>query len=128
MFRKVMSTEDTIQDFAPALRMCEQAEALRISLQLLGDLCGFGIMDFDFDNAGYVKTATEVSSDNSALMCNIARHGHALEASLSYNHAGLGIPGQVVRRGRGHGQGERAGPRRCPKKETLPLTENNGSG
>lgn len=83
VFRKVMSTEDTIQDFAPALRTGEQEEALRISLQLLGDLCGFGIMYFDFDNAGYVKTATEVSSDNSALMRNIARHEHALEASLA---------------------------------------------
>ena len=32
VFRKVMSTEDTIQDFAPALRTGEQAEAPRISL------------------------------------------------------------------------------------------------
>ena len=30
-----------------------------------------------------VKTATEVSSDNSALMRNIARHEHALEHSMS---------------------------------------------
>ena len=29
-----------------------------------------------------MKTATEVSSDNSALMRNIARHEHSLEASL----------------------------------------------
>ena len=83
VFRKVMSTEDTIQEFAPALRTASQVEALRISLQMLGDLCGFGIMYFDFDSTGYVKTATEVSSDNAALMRNIARHEHVLEQSIT---------------------------------------------
>lgn len=83
VFRKVMSTEDMVQDFAPALRTASQAEAFRIALQMLGDLCGFGITYFDFDNTGYVKTATEVSSDNSALMRNIARHEHLLEGSLT---------------------------------------------
>ena len=84
VFRKVMSSDDVIQDFAPALRTNSQAEAFRIALQMLGDLCGFGISYFDFDDSrGYVKTATEVSSDNSALMRNIARHEHALEVSLA---------------------------------------------
>lgn len=83
VFRKVMSAEDFIQEFAPALRTNAQAEASRISLQMLGDLCGFGLSYFDFDEArGFVKTATEVSSDNSALMRNTARHEHSLEASL----------------------------------------------
>ncbi len=83
VFRKVMSAEDMVQDFAPALRTASQAEAFRIALQMLGDLTGFGITYFDFDNTGYVKTATEVSSDNSALMRNIARHEHLLEGSLA---------------------------------------------
>ena len=83
VFRKVMSTEDMIQEFAPPLRTASQVEALRISLQMLGDLCGFGITYFDFDSTGYIKTATEVSSDNSALMRNIARHEHVLEQSLT---------------------------------------------
>ena len=60
VFRKVMSTDDMIQEFAPALRTGSQAEAFRIALQMLGDLTGFGIQYFDFDNVGYVKTATEV--------------------------------------------------------------------
>ena len=38
VFRKVMSTEDTIQEFAPALRTSSQSEAFRIALQMLGDL------------------------------------------------------------------------------------------
>ena len=59
---------------------------------MLGDLCGFGISCFDFDNTGYVKTVTEVSGDNSALMRNIARHEHVLEASLaSLPHALLNV-------------------------------------
>ena len=83
VFRKVMSTEDMVQEFAPALRTTAQSEAFRVALQMLGDLTGFGITYFDFDNVGYVKTATEVSSDNSALMRNIARHEHVLERSLA---------------------------------------------
>ena len=65
-FRKVMSTEDTAQEFAPALRTDAQTKALKTALQMLSDLTGFGISYFDFDGVGYVKTATEVSSDNSA--------------------------------------------------------------
>lgn len=52
-------------------------------LQTLGDLCGFGINYFDLENVGYVKTATEVSADNSALMRNIRRHEHALEGAIA---------------------------------------------
>jgi hypothetical protein len=83
VFRKVMSTEDTIQEFAPALRTNSQIEAFRVSLQLLGDLTGFGLNYFDMDEQrGYVKTATEVSSDNSALMRNIRRHENSLEGAI----------------------------------------------
>ena len=84
VFRKVMSTEDTIQEFAPALRTASQSEAFRIALQMLGDLCGFGLGYFDFDETrGYVRTATEVSSDNSALMRNIRRHENALQEPIT---------------------------------------------
>ena len=84
VFRKVMSTEDTIQEFAPALRTSSQSEAFRIALQMLGDLTGFGIGYFDFDEShGYVRTATEVSSDNSALMRNIRRHENALQGPIT---------------------------------------------
>ena len=72
-----------IHDFAPALRTNSQAEAFRIALQILGDMCGFGIQYFDYDKgSGYLKTATEVASDNSALLRNIRRHENALESAL----------------------------------------------
>ena len=84
VFRKVMSTEDMVQEFAPALRTGSQVEAFRIALQMLGDLTGFGISYFDLDDSrGFVKTATEVSSDNSALMRNIRRHENALEGAIA---------------------------------------------
>ena len=100
VFRKVMSTEDTIQEFAPALRTSSQSEAFRIALQMLGDLCGFGLGYFDFDETrGYVRTATEVSSDNSALMRNIRRHENALEGAIA------GIAKAVMAVSRGFGEG-----------------------
>jgi A118 family predicted phage portal protein len=83
VFRKVMSTEDTIQEFAPALRTEAQGKAFRLALQVLGDLVGLGTNYFDLDNVGYVKTATEVSSDNSALMRNIRKNENALQGALA---------------------------------------------
>ena len=83
VFRKVMSTEETIQEFAPALRTEAQGKAFRLALQVLGDLCGLGTNYFDLDNVGYVKTATEVSSDNSALMRNIRKNENALQGALA---------------------------------------------
>ena len=98
VFRKVMSTEDMVQEFAPALRTSSQVEAFRIALQMLGDLTGFGISYFDIDNSrGFIKTATEVSSDNSALMRNIRRHENALEGAIT------GIAGAVMAVSRGFG-------------------------
>ncbi len=99
VFRKVMSTEDTIQEFAPALRTSSQSEAFRIALQMLGDLRGFGLGYFDFDESrGYVRTATEVSSDNSVLMRNIRRHENALEGAIT------GIAKGVMGVSRGFGE------------------------
>jgi len=53
---------------------------------MLGDLTGFGYFDF-VESHGYVRTATEVSSDNSVLMRNIRRHEVA-DAS--------GLPGHII--------------------------------
>ena len=101
VFRKVMSTEDTVQEFAPALRTEAQGKAFRLALQVLGDLCGLGVNYFDLDNVGYVKTATGVSSDNSALMRNVRKNENALEGALAgvahallacARHMGEGLP------------------------------------
>lgn len=101
VFRKVMSTEDTIAEFAPALRTDSQAKAFGMALQVLGDLTGLGVNYFDLDNVGYVRTATEVSSDNSALMRNIRKNENALQGALvdvsravlaCVRHMGVALP------------------------------------
>ena len=94
-----MSADDTIQEFAPALRTGSQVEAFQVALQTLGDLTGFGINYFNIDDSrGYVKTATEVSSDNSALMRNIRRHENALEGAIA------GVSRAVMAVSRGFGE------------------------
>lgn len=83
VFRKVMSTEDTIAEFAPALRTEAQGKAFRLALQVLGDLVGLGVDYFNAEDVGYVKTATEVASDNSALMRNVRKNENALQGALA---------------------------------------------
>lgn len=43
VFCRVVSTEDMIQKFAPALRTESQSEAFRIALQMMGAPCDFGL-------------------------------------------------------------------------------------
>lgn len=82
VFRKIMSTDGTITEFAPALRTEAQGKAFRLALQVLGNLVGLGVNYFDTDNVGYVRTAAGVSSDNSALMRNIRKNENALQGVL----------------------------------------------
>lgn len=90
VFRKVQSVDDVIKEFAPLLRTESQVQAYRTALQTLGDLTGFGLSYFDIDESGGIKTATEVSSDNSALMRNIKKHENLLEGSIAQiGHAAL---------------------------------------
>ena len=82
LFRKVASDETSITTFAPQLRTQSQIEAYRTALQCLGDLTGFGLRYFDISNSGGMRTATEVSADNSALMRNIRKHENLLEGAI----------------------------------------------
>jgi len=82
MFRKVASNNDDIHEYSPTLRTEQQVKAYRLALMTMGDNCGFGLKYFDIDEAGGIKTAHEVSSDNSALMRNIKKHENALEKSI----------------------------------------------
>lgn len=82
VFRKVMSNDDLVSTFAPAMRTESQISAYRMALRTMGDLCGLGLEYFDIDEHGGIKTATEVSSDNSALMRNIRKHENALACAI----------------------------------------------
>ncbi len=82
IFRKVNSTDNKIESFSPTLRTSAMLDAYRMAWQTLGDLTGFGLQYFNVNASGGLRTATEVSSDNSALMRNIRKHENALEDSI----------------------------------------------
>lgn len=68
--------------FAPAMRTSSIYETYAAACAALGDECGFGSQYFQPDKAGGLKTATEVSADNSAFMRNIRNHENALGKGL----------------------------------------------
>lgn len=68
--------------FAPQMRTSSIHEAYADACAALGDECGFGSQYFQPDKSGGLKTATEVSADNSALMRNIRNHENALGKEL----------------------------------------------
>lgn len=68
--------------FAPQMRTESIHRVYADACAALGDECGFGSQYFQPDKAGGLKTATEVSADNSALMRNIRNHENALGKEL----------------------------------------------
>ena len=68
--------------FAPAMRTESIHKVYADACAALGDECGFGSQYFQPDKSGGLKTATEVSADNSALMRNIRNHENALGKEL----------------------------------------------
>lgn len=68
--------------FAPAMRTESIHGVYADACAALGDECGFGSQYFKPDKSGGLKTATEVSADNSALMRNIRNHENALGKGL----------------------------------------------
>ena len=83
VFRKVASNDDLITDYAPSMRTEQQLKAYRNALQTMGDSCGFGLTYFDIDTSGGIRTATQVSTDNSQLMRNIRKHENRIEESVT---------------------------------------------
>ena len=83
VYRKVDSVQDEmITPYDPAMRTESQVRAYRTAVQTMGDLCGFGLDYFDVDDKGGLRTATEVSADNSALMRNIRKHENMLKKAI----------------------------------------------
>ena len=104
VFRKVMSTEDTIQEFAPALRTASQSEAFRIALQMLGDLCGFGLGYFDFDESRGFGGERPRRGFRARAVRRLHHPGYRRREGAGHarggrHHGGLGLSRQVVRRG-----------------------------
>lgn len=68
--------------FAPQMRTDSICGVYSAACAALGDECGFGSQYFKPDKDAGLKTATEVSADNSALMRNIRNHEKALGKGL----------------------------------------------
>lgn len=77
-----VGTDNMYEVFSPEIRTAALAEALNVALSELGDLTGFGQDYFRYDKSGGLKTATEVSADNSAFMRNIRKHENELRPQL----------------------------------------------
>ena len=83
-FRKLEGQDgkNLYEVYSPAIRTDPIRAALDVALAQFGDLVGFGQNYFVMDKAGGLKTATEVSSDNSALMRNIRKHENAIRGAI----------------------------------------------
>jgi A118 family predicted phage portal protein len=76
------TADEMYEVFSPTIRTAQLAEALNVGLAELGDLTGFGQDYFRYDKRGGLRTATEVSADNSAFMRNIRKHENELRPQL----------------------------------------------
>lgn len=68
--------------YSPAIRSAQLIESLNATLSMMGSLTGFGPDYFRFDEHSGIRTATEVSSDNSRFMRTIRKHENALRPQL----------------------------------------------
>ncbi|MEG1907215.1 MAG: phage portal protein [Gordonibacter sp.] len=71
-----------IDVFSPEIRIDPLRSALDVALAEFGELCGFGQQYFMLDKASGLKTATEVTSDNSALMRNVRKHENVIRGAI----------------------------------------------
>ena len=76
------TADEMYEVFSPTIRTTQLAEALNVGLAELGDLTGFGQDYFRYDKRSGLRTATEVSADNSAFMRNIRKHENELRPQL----------------------------------------------
>lgn len=71
-----------VVEYNPDLRADENAKMLSIALSVLGKRIGFGPKYYSLDDAGAVKTAKEVASDNSEMMRTVRRHEHMIRPGI----------------------------------------------
>ena len=85
LFRRLAGqdvTRDLIDIYSPNIRIEPLRQAFDVALAELGELCGFGQQYFALDRNGGMKTATEVTADNSALMRNVRKHENVLRGAI----------------------------------------------
>ena len=83
------SGKNLYEVYSPDIRTSPLREALDVALAELGEQCGFGQEYFTLEKTGGIKTATEVSSDNSALMRNVRKHENGIRRAIQRVAAAL---------------------------------------
>lgn len=83
-FRKVngKTASDFYEVYSPEIRIDPLVKALDTALAEYGDQMGFGQDYFTLDKSGGLKTATEVSADNSQMMRSVKKHENALGGAV----------------------------------------------
>lgn len=83
-FRKLEGQDGSnlYEVYSPNIRTEPIRQAFDVALAEFGDLTGFGQNYFTLDKTGGLKTATEVASDNSALMRNVKKHENSIRKSI----------------------------------------------
>lgn len=85
LFRRLTGqdvTKNLIDIYSPQIRIEPLRSAFDVALAEFGELCGFGQQYFMLDRDGGLKTATEVSADNSTLMRNVRKHENCLRGAI----------------------------------------------
>lgn len=84
-FRKVAGkgASEFYEVYSPSIRIDPLVKALDTALAEYGDQMGFGQDYFTLDKSGGLKTATEVSADNSQMMRNVKKHENALGKAVA---------------------------------------------
>lgn len=85
LYRKTIgqTAHDFYEVYSPDIRTTPIKDAFNTALAMFGDLTGFGQNYFTLDKGSGLKTATEVSADNSALMRNIASHEESIAVGIA---------------------------------------------
>ncbi len=76
------SVESMIGEYNPDLRVTDNRQGLTTALEVLGLRTGLGSDYFSLDEAGGIKTATEIVSEHGDLFRNLRKHENVLEPAL----------------------------------------------
>ncbi|MBQ2273789.1 MAG: phage portal protein [Clostridia bacterium] len=84
------------QEFNPALRVKDHADAIRQHLNYLSCKCGLGDRYYRFDENTSPATATEVASNDAALFRSVRKHEILLEQALKQMARSLLFLGKTI--------------------------------
>ncbi|MHB1323979.1 MAG: phage portal protein [Coriobacteriia bacterium] len=99
LFRKaeVDAGGSLVEEYNPDLRVEENRLALRTGFEVLGARCGLGADYFALEGVSGVKTATEVSAEDSDLFRNVRKHENSIAPAIQTIVAAALALGRTIR-------------------------------